>query len=94
MLFDNPLTDREVTASVESSTTSGENVELVETCNLYVDAPEDAFQLNINVVGWPVAPLAGDASVGADGTAGMVVKFHGAPVAVVLPPLFFAITFQ
>ena len=50
MLFPNALTERDVVASVESSKNNVLNVELVETCNLYVDAPVDAFQLNVNVV--------------------------------------------
>ena len=76
MLFANALTERDVVASVESSKNNVLNVELVETCNLYVDAPADAFQLNVNVVGWSTAPLAGDANVGAAGAAGIVVKLH------------------
>ena len=51
MLFARPLTEREVTVIVESSTTKGLNVELVETCTLYDVAPEDAFQLNVSAVG-------------------------------------------
>jgi hypothetical protein len=36
---------------VESSTTTVPNVELVEACNRYDVAPDEAFQLSVNVVG-------------------------------------------
>ena len=76
MLFDNPLTTLEVDVSVESSTIVVENVELVETCILYVEAPVDAFHVNVNDVDWFVAPVAGVASTGADGAAEVVPKLQ------------------
>ena len=42
----------------------------------------------------PVAPFGGDESAGATGAATIVVKFQGAPVAVVLPPAFLDVTLQ
>src|SRR5690242_16017152 len=43
-------TCREVTASVESSTTVDPKSESVDSCTRYVVAPADAFQLSVNVV--------------------------------------------
>jgi hypothetical protein len=51
VLFDNPLTCRDVVVKVASSTTVVPNVELVETCNRYDAAPEEAFHDNVDVVG-------------------------------------------
>jgi hypothetical protein len=70
------------------------NVELVETCTRYDEAPADAAHDIVVVVGWFVAPLTGNEGTGAGGGATTVVKFHGPPVALVLPPPFFATTFQ
>jgi hypothetical protein len=46
-----PLTTRVVVVNVASSRTSVLNVELVETCNLYVAAPSEAFQETVTLVG-------------------------------------------
>ena len=47
----------------------------------------------MSVVGWFVAPLAGDASVGAAGGGGTVVKLDAVEYALV-PPAFVALTCQ
>ena len=56
---------------VESSNTSDAKELPVATCKRYDVAPVGAIQLNVTVVDWFVAPLAGATSVGA---VGVVVK--------------------
>jgi hypothetical protein len=63
----------------ESSSTVVVKFELVETCSRYDVAPVDAPQLSVGLSGIPVAPSAGNASVGTDGAVGaevIVVKFQ------------------
>jgi hypothetical protein len=93
-LFERELTAREVPVTVESSSTNVLNAELVETCTRYEAAPADAAHDIDNEVGWFVAPLAGNDGTGTAGGATAVAKLQGPPVALVLPPPFFATTFQ
>ena len=60
-------TDRDVPVSVESSTTVDENDDDVEICTRYDVAPEEEFQLNVEVTATPPAPLVGKLNEGADG---------------------------
>lgn len=91
--LDSGPTCREVPVTVESFTTVEANSESVDSCTLYDVAPVEEFQPRFTVVGWPVAPLVGAASVGAAGTEGTVVKFRVLEYALV-PPAFFAFTLQ
>jgi hypothetical protein len=50
------------------------NPELPCTSTSYRSAPETLFHESVGVVDTPVAPFAGEASVGADGAATTVVK--------------------
>ena len=70
MPWDNPLTCLEVEEIPDWSTTSDEKDAFEETCNSYEVAPEEEFQESVNVVGWPVAPFAGEESDGGSGTCG------------------------
>jgi len=70
VLAASPLTLYEVVVILLWSTTVVEKFELVETCSRYDVAPEEAFQVRVGDVETPVAPLAGEASVGAEGTGG------------------------
>ena len=89
-----PLRTYEVVVIALWSTTSGEKLELVETCNRYDIAPLEAFQLNVGLVETPVAPLPGKASIGAAGAAPTtVVSLHTVEYALV-PPAFVAFTHQ
>jgi hypothetical protein len=45
--FERPLTEEDVAVRPFWSTTTGEKVELVETCRWYEVAPEEAFQLSV-----------------------------------------------
>ena len=70
------------------------NVELVDSWIRYVVAPAEEFHARVRLVAWPFEPVAGDKRTGAAGAARIVVKLQGEAVAVVLPELFFATTFQ
>jgi len=56
-------------------------------------APVEEFHFNVKVVGWLTAPLDGEASVGVEGAATIVVKFHTVDHSLA-PPAFFAFTRQ
>ena len=53
----------------------------------------EAFQLSVGLMAMPVALFEGDASVGADGAATMVVKLRAVEYALD-PPAFVALTRQ
>ena len=65
----------------------------VDTWTLYVAAPVTVLQLRISEVSWFVAPFEGEASIGAAGTAMIVVKLHTLDHMPV-PPAFVALTSQ
>ena len=48
----------------------------MDTCNRYDAAPLEGFQIKVVLVETPAAPFGGAASVGVDGGATTVVKFH------------------
>jgi hypothetical protein len=50
-LFESALTAFDVVVTVESSTRTELNVELVETCTLYEAAPDEAFHDKVSDVG-------------------------------------------
>jgi hypothetical protein len=60
---------------VESSKTVVVKAELVDTCKRYLVAPVTALHASVSVVGWFVAPLMGDESVGVASV--VVVKLYG-----------------
>ena len=78
---------------MESSTLTIVNAALVESWRWYDDAPVEAFQIKVSVVGLSVTPLAGEIRDGAKGTAGTVVKLRTVDQLLV-PPEFFARTRQ
>ena len=69
-----PVTGYDVLVTPPTSKTSGEKVELVETCRRYFVAPTDAFQLSTGAVGTLVAPFAGEERIGA--TTGTTAAFR------------------
>jgi hypothetical protein len=77
VMFSNGPTMRDVSVTVESSSTMPVvKFELVATCTRYVTAPLTAFHLSVSVVaalGWP---FPGDTSVGAAGGWNCVVKLN------------------
>ena len=70
-----------------------ENAEFVDACRRYDDAPEEAFQLKVNAVGWFDEPFPGAARTGAGGAAAIVAQFQEAEYELV-PPEFEALTRQ
>lgn len=88
----NPVICRDVPDMVESLYTVVANVLLVETCNRYVLAPIEAFQLSVGFKGWFAAKLAGATNTGVNGAA-LVVKLHTVEYELV-PARFFAFTRQ
>ena len=87
--------DREVPLRAESSRTVAANDAEDDSCNLYVVAPEDAFQLKVKTTGTSDVPFDGDVSPGAEGGLGkdeVVVKLE--IVQPLDPPEFVACTLQ
>ena len=93
VLLVKPLTAQEVVVMPVWFTTVEEKLELVETWTPYEVAPVEAFQLSVGLMAIPVALFEGDASVGADGAATMVVKLRAVEYALD-PPAFVALTRQ
>jgi hypothetical protein len=91
--LDNPLALYDASVMALRLTTLLEKSDIVDTLTVCDDAPNDAFQLNVGVTLTPVAPSAGDASVGADGAETTVVKLLLVENALV-PPSFVALTLQ
>jgi hypothetical protein len=63
---------------VESFKINEEKLESRETCTWYAVTPEIEFHESVGLRAIPVAPLAGETSVGAGGGATIVVKFLSA----------------
>ena len=86
-MFASPLTRCDVVVNVGSLTMVVPNAGSVETCRWYDVARAAAYQLNVNDVGWFVAPSDGKESTGVGGAATIVVKLHSLDHALVPPPI-------
>ena len=73
MLFAKPEIANDVPLMLLWLRTSDEKFEAVDTCTLYVAAPDEAFQLRVKEVETPVARSAGETNTGATGGATRVV---------------------